>query len=133
MLFTTVLFGVAVVAGTVIAAGNGTNTTTSNPSRYVRAPIYRRGPVNNPQTGYYWIDLGFGKYTASCIVDSGIPPCTRGKGVDGKGVGIYGLRIIRRGIKPVSLQRIILLIHPGRLDMTPTLARMSLLKILAWY
>ena len=72
MLFTPVLFGAAIVT-IVLADGNSTNTTTSNPSRYVRAPIYRQGPVNNPQTGYYWIDLGFGTYTASCIVDSGNP------------------------------------------------------------
>ena len=47
------------------------NATTSNPSRYVQAPIYRDGEANNPLQGYYWIKLGFGPYTVGVIVDSG--------------------------------------------------------------
>ena len=74
MLFTTVLFGAAIAVTVLADAGNSTNgtTTSENPSRFVRAPIYRQGPVNDPQSGYYWIDLEFGTYTASCIVDSGM-------------------------------------------------------------
>jgi hypothetical protein len=50
---------------------NLNNTSDYNPSRYVRAPIYRKGAASNSGVGYYWINLGFGNYTASVIVDSG--------------------------------------------------------------
>ena len=83
MLFTTVLFGAAIAVTVLADVGNSTNgTTNANPSRYVRAPIYRQGPVNDPQSGYYWIDLEFGTYTASCIVDSGMHRCRTGEDVD---------------------------------------------------
>jgi len=55
------------------AAFAAVNTTTSNPNRYLQAPIYRNGEANNPIQGYYWIDLGFGPYTVPVIVDSGYP------------------------------------------------------------
>lgn len=47
------------------------NSTTSNPSRYVQAPIIRDGTPNDPMTGYYWINLGFGHFTVPVIVDTG--------------------------------------------------------------
>lgn len=69
MFLSTALTFLALVVSQVLASNN---TNSTNPSRYVRAPIYRQGPANDPGSGYYWIDLGFGHYTAQCIVDSGI-------------------------------------------------------------
>jgi hypothetical protein len=68
----------AVAAACVLLSGRAfaivLNVTTSNPQKYVRAPIFREAVyAGNAQYGYYWIQLGFGEppYTASVIVDSG--------------------------------------------------------------
>jgi hypothetical protein len=71
-------FSTAITAACALLAGCASSTplnlTTSNPQKYVRAPIFREAEfAGNAQYGYYWISLGFGEppYTATVIVDSG--------------------------------------------------------------
>ena len=67
-MFGATVWVLAALATTTLAIGN---STTSNPSRYVQAPIIRDGTPNDPMSGYYWINLGFGHFTVPVIVDTG--------------------------------------------------------------
>jgi hypothetical protein len=66
-----IYLSIAVLSTHVLAVISPNISGQVNPNRYMRAPIRRDGPVNDPSSGYYWIDLGFGEYTVPVIVDSG--------------------------------------------------------------
>ena len=121
MFLSTALTLLALATSQVLAlVTNSTNNTTSNPSRYVQVPIYRQGPVNDPASGYYWIDLGFGNYTASCIVDSGK---LNSNFFDHQEVEIFGLLTSKVGIEELIPQRIIKSTLAGISNTTLALAR----------
>jgi hypothetical protein len=79
--------------------------------------------VNDPSSGYYWIDLGFGNYTASCIVDCGKPNANF---FDRQEVEIFGLLTSKVGIEEPIPQPIIKSTLAGISNTTLMLARISL-------